>query len=163
MIPHQSERDLPHRERKRIETEITQIRPDPGSGINLIMSLRNLKNKYHCIGQNSLQEESKGTWMYRQFRILKPPCGQKLRNFAKFIVKIIMVTSWGHGHDVISWKYSEYSQATKNLHSLLWSLNRYDYFWASLCKNSSTATFHQNSHFRSISGYSCFFRRNFCG
>ena len=43
MIPHQSERDLPHRERKRIETEITQIRPDPGSGINLIMSLRSLK------------------------------------------------------------------------------------------------------------------------
>ena len=38
--------DLPHRERKRIETEITQIRPDPGSGINLIMSIRdpNIKN-----------------------------------------------------------------------------------------------------------------------
>ena len=37
--------DLPHRERKRIETEITQIRPDPGSGINLIMSIRDLNRK----------------------------------------------------------------------------------------------------------------------
>ena len=49
-------RDLPHRERKRIETEITQIRPDPGSGINLIMSIRDLRNKYHCIGQQTIQD-----------------------------------------------------------------------------------------------------------
>ena len=140
MIPHQSEQNLPHRERKRIETEITQIRPDPGSGINLIISIRDLRNKFHCIGQKSLYDGFK-KFEYRQLRILKSLCGQKLRNFAKFITEKIMVTSRGHGHDVISWKYSEYSQTTKNLHSLLWSLNRYDYFWVSLCKNSSTATF----------------------